>query len=55
MNLRWLYLAIYMTMAGGMINALFNPSFDGFITTLLIVGAVMVLLLGAGKLEHSDE
>ncbi len=52
MNLRWLYLAMYLSMGGGMVSALFNPSPDGFITTILIVGSVFVLLLGAAKLEQ---
>jgi hypothetical protein len=55
MNLRWLYLAIYLGMGGGMVSALYNPSPDGFITTVLVVGSVFLLLLGAGKLEQPYE
>ena len=49
--LRWLYLSIYLIMGAGMVIAIFNPSPDGFVATLLIGASVTLLVLGAEKLE----
>ena len=49
--LRWLYLSIYLIMGAGMVIAVFNPSPDGFVATLLIGASVTLLVLGAEKLD----
>lgn len=52
MNIRWLYLSIYLMMTSSVTISLCNRRLDGFISSGLLIVATAILLLGSRKLER---
>lgn len=52
MNLRWLYLSIYLMMTSSITICLFNKGFDDFVSSGLLLISTGLLLAGSRKLEH---